>query len=424
MRLPADRREWLETLCRTGVFVMLAYLILQTLLPEKRATRETAVSDVPELASLTTIEAPARIHFALKGMPGVVQRDWFRALRSAGSQLSWSGSVQPIAIAAKPSVRPDRGYSINAYSAGTSLVKLADALSVVDSANVGTHFISASVAVGAGKIGVSSGSDSASAALTDSVVLRPVLVIGKAGWETKFVLAALEEARWKTDALISIAPSVNATQGAYTSIDTAHYSAIVALDGFAASRSRDLVSFVRSGGGLILGADAARAQEFSALRVSGSPPAAHQPVLMLDTISRASAPFTALDIKPNAVALEQRGGQIATAAMRVGFGRVAQLGYDETWRWRMQGSRQSLVDHRDWWSALISQVAYAPRISKTLSSDNRVPYASLVEIAGAPSPTPVVGKRLDAPTSQLIWIIVLSLLLIVEWTSRRLRGVR
>lgn len=424
MRLPADRREWLEALCRAGVFAVLAYLVAQALLPERPAARNTSVSDVADLASLTTREAPARIHFSLKNTPGVFQRSWLRALESAGSQLSWSGPLQPIAIAGQPNVSPERGYWVTAYSPGKSSMKIADALSVFDSSNTGTHFISAPIAVSTGTIGVSSGNNSASTALTDSVILRPVLVIGKAGWETKFVLAALEEAGWKTDALISIAPSVNTTHGAVATIDTAHYSAIIALDRFAVSRSRDIVSFVRSGGGLILGADAARVQELSALRVSDALPIAHQSVLTLDTISRGSAPFTALTIKPTAVALEQRRGQITVAAMRLGFGRIAQLGYDDTWRWRMQGSRQSLVDHRDWWSALISKVAYAPRISISPASDNRAPYANLVEIAGAPSPNSEIGKRVDAPTSQLIWIVLLSLLLMVEWASRRLRGAR
>ena len=38
------------------------------------------------------------------------------------------------------------------------------------------------------------------------------------------------------------------------------------------------------------------------------------------------------------------------AARRAGAGRVVQLGYDETWRWRLAGSGDAPTAHRDYWS--------------------------------------------------------------------------
>ena len=424
MRLPANGREWFESLCRAGVFALLGYMILQTLLPPTEIVREkVTVARSADLAMLTRNAPSQEIHFTLDGTPGVVVRAWQRALRSAGSRISWSGDLKPIAISAKPNARPERGYTINSYAAANSIARIRDAISIIDSASPGSQFHASPVAVTSGPVTISVGRDSASVMLIDSVVLRPVLVIGKAGWETKFTLAALEEAGWTTSALVSIAPSVNTTQGAIASMDTAHYSAVVALDEFAASRSSEIASFVRSGGGLILGKAAARTQALSAFRVSTGVLATDRVGLSLDTVSRASAPLAPLNTKANAVPLEQRGREIAVAAMRVGFGRVAEIGYSDTWRWRMQGTPGSLADHRDWWSAMVSQVAYAPRISAAHSNDDRAPYADLVEVAGK-STAPIGGARqIDEPTSQLIWIALLASLLLIEWSSRRLRGV-
>jgi hypothetical protein len=90
----------------------------------------------------------------------------------------------------------------------------------------------------------------------------------------------------------------------------------------------------------------------------------------------------------------------------------------------MQGTQQSLIDHRDWWSGLVSKVAYAPRFSFTALADDGAPYADLVSIAGPPLTRYNESSRLDDSLSELFWILLLFSLLLVEWTSRRLRGAR
>src|SRR5260221_12504209 len=103
----------------------------------------------------------------------------------------------------------------------------------------------------------------------DSVVLHKVLVISDANWESKFVVAALEEAGWKVDALIRVAPSVNVTQGSMAAIDTAGYSAVVALDGSASPYANRLADYVQSGGGVVLAPQAAAVDAMSSLGIGG-----------------------------------------------------------------------------------------------------------------------------------------------------------
>ena len=424
MRLPADRREWLETLCRAGALALLLFMIARAFFPAATVAPENSVVRVSDLAAITRVSPSARLHFTLDGIPSSSQRAWQKALRAAGNTISWSGKASPLAVTARPNANPDGGYTVSAYTTSDSPIQVRDAISLIDSAPSQAHFISTPVAISSGTARTVVQHDSASVSLRDSVILRPVLVIGKAAWETKFVLAALEEAGWKTNAIISVAPSLLTTQGRVTAIDTAHYSALIAVDASASSRAPEIIAFVKSGGGLVLAEDAAHASAFAPLRVSINAPQVRQAAIGSDTISRGSAPFEHLDLKSDAVPIEQRGRNVAVAAMRVEFGRVIQTAFVDTWRWRMQGTEQSLIDHRDWWSALVSNVAYAPRYSFAGIANNGAPYADLVAVAGPPIDRPSKIGRVNNSINQLVWIVLLFALLLAEWTSRRLRGAR
>ena len=129
--------------------------------------------------------------------------------------------------------------------------------------------------------------------------------------------------------------------------------------------------------------------------------------------------------------LESRGNAGAVAARRVGAGRVVQSGYDETWRWRMAGGDEAASAHREWWSRLVSAVAYAPLVQRTSTGDvalgtiDETPLASLIDALGsATTLTAGLAPETDgtAPTRVLFALVVASLLL--EWASRRLRGAR
>jgi hypothetical protein len=203
-----------------------------------------------------------------------------------------------------------------------------------------------------------------------------VLVIGSAGWESKFVVAALEESGWKVDEFIRVAPGVEVTQGSIASIDTARYSAVVALDNSVAPYADRLVAFVRTGGGVVLGPGAAAVAAIAPLRSGGvgdaSAPA--QVANISGSVTRGTlvmAPI--IQARSDAIPLERRSETIVLAARRFGAGRVLQSGYEDTWRWRMAGAETSLRDHRRWWTELGEQrrVCAACRVAESNTRDRR-----------------------------------------------------
>jgi hypothetical protein len=129
--------------------------------------------------------------------------------------------------------------------------------------------------------------------------------------------------------------------------------------------------------------------------------------------------FPITSTRDDAVAVERRSSGVAVAARRIGPGRVLQIGYDDSWRWRMAGAPGSEAAHRDWWSRVVSSVAYAPGGVESRSFD--APVASLIGRLGPSRPAPVASRGGVDP--RLLLAIMLALLL-VEWTSRRLRGLK
>jgi hypothetical protein len=270
----------------------------------------------------------------------------------------------------------------------------------------------------------------ASVARRDSARVGKVLVIGEAGWESKFVVAALEEEGWKVDAFIRVAPDVDVTQGSIAAIDTSRYSAVVALDGAAASYAGRILEFVRTGGGLVLTPAAASLDAMSTLRAGAPTRAAptSSAVQAAGSVSLASIPFAPINsLRGDAISLEKRGGGNAIAARRVVAGRVLQIGYEDTWRWRMGGGANALNDHRAWWTSLVSSVAYAPRTSSYVetAADRSAPLAALVASIGPAVPEEAVADAGRNRSHWMVWLFgLMSVALIGEIASRRLRGAR
>ena len=65
------------------------------------------------------------------------------------------------------------------------------------------------------------------------------------------------------------------------------------------------------------------------------------------TPRRALGFFPIVALASDAVPLESRDGRVIAAARRAGAGRVVQLGYDDTWRWRLAGTGDAPAAHRD-----------------------------------------------------------------------------
>jgi hypothetical protein len=268
----------------------------------------------------------------------------------------------------------------------------------------------------------------ASTVQRDSVALHRVLMIGEAGWESKFVAAALEEEGWKVDAFIRVAPGVDVTQGSAAVIDTSRYSAVVALDGAALPYANRIVAFARTGGGVVLALRAASLDAMAPLRAgavgrSTSEARAIRGGGSVNLATLAITPITSL--RTDVVPLEKRAGSVTIAARRVGAGRSLQVGYDETWRWRMGGGDLAVHDHRAWWTGLVSRVAYARRVPSgtiTTSTDD-APMIGLVAAIGPGTPASAMSNLSGQRSDLMAWLFVLLALgLIGEVASRRLRG--
>jgi hypothetical protein len=213
-------------------------------------------------------------------------------------------------------------------------------------------------------------------------------------------------------------------------LDTSRYAAVIVLDSTAASLAPQLTRYARSGGGVILAGSAARIAGVSGI----APGSVGRRLAGIAGGVASASPRSGLGVFPimlrrtDAVTLETRDGAPVVAARRVDAGRALQSGYDETWRWRMAGGDEAASAHREWWSRLVAAVAYAPvvpRLSAMGVAVDEMPYASLIDALGPATPLDARLTRTADPlaTDRLLFALVVMSLL-VEWTSRRLRGAR
>lgn len=373
--------------------------------------------------------APNRISVQLDSVPSRRDRDWLAALRASGSNVSWNGSLPAVGFDVQPVASPSGGYRMLVSAPAGSSVVISDAIGPIDTLHAVSGGASVNVRSASGEVTATTAGTTARATLPDTLKIRRVLVIGDADWESKFVVAALEEDGWKVDAQTHLAPGVSVTQGSVTPIDTSRYSAVIALDHSAAPYASEITRFANMGGGVVIGAGAAGLESLSPLRAGApgridvaSATASEPGSVTLQSLS--VLPVSAM--KSDAIPLDRRGGNIAVAARRSGGGRVIQLGYVDTWRWRMSGGENSVADHRKWWTSSVAGVAYAPASAPTVSetADN-APLARLIESLGKPTPAAKAPLASTAASISLWWLFaILSLSLLAEWVSRRTRGVR
>jgi hypothetical protein len=429
----AEIRVRLEHVLRAIVLAALAVMLWQTLQGRSNSVsqsvnaRGAGVGNA--LAKWSAMgKAPARIHVQLDSLPSPRDRAWLGALAGAGSSVTWSGDIPSMMIDAGPVASPAGGAKILVAAPSGSAVVMSDDIGVIDT--VRAQGAGAALAINslAGSVTARVRGSAASTLQRDSVVLRKVLVIGAAAWESKFIVAALEEAGWKVDAFIRVAPGVDVTQGSAAAIDTSRYSAVVALDGAAAPYANRIIEFARSGGGVVLTPQAATLDAMTPLRAGAVGRAAAEARAVqtggsVTLTTLALAPVTSL--RSDAVPLERQAGTVAIAARRVGAGRVLQLGYEDTWRWRMGGGDGAVRDHREWWTGLVSSIAYAPRVAREAAATpiDAAPMAGLVASIGPATSVSAIANLSGAQSDWTAWLFVLLALgLIGEIASRRLRG--
>ncbi len=365
------------------------------------------------------------------------------ALRRAGTAVTWAdGGVPATAIALERVADPEGGVrALVAAPPGTRIV-LADPFGAMDTLRPAAGGASALLASGESEVRAAVGAQSVEAGAPESLALRHLVVLGRAGWESKFTIAALEERGWTVDARLAVAPGIEVVQGTPAALDTARTAAVVVLDSLPAADGARVAAFALSGGGLVLSPSGARTPALAALA-----PARQGPEIRAATLAFASASprralsFFPLQLRGDALPLEARDGRVAAAARRAGAGRVVEVGYEETWRWRLGGGTEAPEAHRAWWAAVVASAAYRPVTGRGAGSapgragdgdpvrgagadlSRAAPRAAIFGALGAPAPAGAPTPTPPRPRvpSGLAAGIVLALLL-VEWGSRRLRG--
>jgi hypothetical protein len=430
MRSHDSRRRALEWGLRAASLALLAWIIwlstgARRATGEHRISRSAALAD--SLASWTLDPRAESLHVALDELPPRRQRDWLVALRRAGAAVSWSsaGGAAPVALAVEPLNAPASGVRALLAAPVGSRVVVSDSLGVLDT--IVTTGPSASLRA-RGVIGTAralAGGSGASALPRDSLEQRSVAVLGSAGWEAKFLIAALEESGWKVSARLAVAPGIFVRQGS-VKLDTSATGVVVVLDTTAAQDAAAVERFVRSGGGLVLAGDAARSARFARLAAGQAGTRVRAATISFaDSAPRRALGFYPVAARAGSVALESRDGATIVAARRVGAGRVVQVGYDATWRWRLQGGGDSPDAHRDWWSQVVGGAAY--RASHPLAPNyealDPAPLAATFAALGEPvAREHASATTAAAPVLRGWMLIALLAMLLSEWASRRLRG--
>ncbi|HYW51775.1 MAG TPA: hypothetical protein VE861_14265 [Gemmatimonadaceae bacterium] len=375
------------------------------------------------------------------GVPDARARAMLRAVRGSGHvvQLQAGSPLPALAVTAESEWRASGGTRVQVVGDDSLRGAMRDGAGLLDSVRLDSSGLRARSGPVQGAITVhADGVRSASAVLAaTSPEEARVLVVGAATWESRFLVAALEESGWPVDVAVSLSPRVTIAQGAMRTPSRSRHAIVVVLPGAPSSALSALPAFVRSGGGLVIVGEAARAASLSSLR-AGAPgttisgevgaEASSTPRHGLDLVPIAS-------LTPNGIALESRDGRTAVAARRVGAGRVVQVGYDNSWLWRMAGDDESPGAHRRWWNSLLSGIvplaAPVPGIALRPEDDtlDAAPMAALARDLGLPgvrtARASTSGAASLTASLDVRWLLVLSLLsFVASWTLRRWRGLR
>jgi hypothetical protein len=420
MPSPAERSR-LELGLRLLSLAVMAWLIAGTFVTRKptggQVVQEAGLERTLEAWSIHPRSDTLGIEFHTA--PSRLVRDWARALRRSGSAVVWADSgVAPAMLEIEPLEDPSGGATVRITAPRKTPIVVSDSLGPLDSLQLDALGATIRVPAFSGRINARVGGTPVHAALAVERPARSIVVLGMAGWESKFVARALEERGWQVDARFSLAPRLSVDLGRSFPLDTARHALVIALDSSAATYAPEISRFVRSGGGLILGNGGlgVRLGELAPGRAGAlTRPAA---LTFESEPQRALALRDLAPLKSDAFALDSRDGRVGVAARRVGSGRVLQIGYRDTWRWRMEGGASSVAAHRAWWAGLVATVAYRPTRFEEPSS-NPAPLAALTLALGSPSQLPT---ERPVESSHLVPLAILVLSLFGEWTSRRLRG--
>ena len=422
--------ERLERILRIVAILALAAWVA-TLLRPSASKREVATeaSLQQALTHWTRSDRVDSVHVQLDTVPDPTSIAWLTALRGAGVHVSWAASAIPaIGVETYPVPEPAGGTIVLASAPPGAPSILSDELGPLATLPSAAHARASRVGIVEGSLALTSGGQAARAGVAMGSAPGRVFVSGAAGWETKFVIAALEERGWRVDARLAVLPGQDVRQGPRAPLDTARYAAVLLLDSAAAESAAGVERFVRDGGGLLLAGSANAAPRIAPLvawrpREREAAPLGTSP---MDSAWRglSRVPFDTLPDR-QALPLERRNGQLLIAARRYHAGRVIGVGYDQTWRWRMMGGDSGLAQHGAWWSRLVGSVAGRPYSMSQRLTTSAAPLVALHAALGGPStaarPTPsaVPPNVLAHALASLVLATLLA-----EWLLRRSRGAR
>lgn len=415
-------RSRVELLLRViGVAAVLAWIALALAPTAATSGAFVSVADLGRELPRLTRDGAAAVHVRIDSLPGASASAWLAAMRRSGARVTWGGDLAPLAVEAFRSAAPAGDVVVLAAAAPGAAV-LEDALGVLDTLDGGGALRLASVE---GTLSLATGSQVARVAPAprESQAPKAIHVSGPASWEAKFVIAALEEAGWIVDARLFVAPGRDIVQGRARPLDTATYAAVIVLDSVAAETARGIEAFARAGGGVVLAGDANNASRVRPLLAwrAAEREAAPLGVMPGDTAWRGLSRIPlVLASGPEALAVEGSARRAMVAARRHFAGRVAAVGYDETWRWRMAGGPNSVAEHRDWWSELVAGVALRPESGASGAAPVAALHAALGLPADAMRAPPAFPRNALA---NLLGALALAALL-AEWLLRRSRGAR
>jgi len=423
-----SRRKNLELACRLAAFALLGWLLGGSLMPMagRRLERASTNAIAVRLSEWTRAPSNVLLHADLGTTPepGIV--DWLAALQHSGHAVTWSGSPPAVAMSSEALADPRGSVRIDVAAPSGTSVTLRDSASVVDSVRVNTLGATIVTPLAVGTLVGDAGGQRFSAPSPASARVRAIVVIGNASWEGKFIASSLEERGWPVIARFHVAPGVDVTEGTIAPLDTSRVAAIIAVDTTIQSLGGAVERFVRSGGGLVLAGPAGLATNVASLDAGSLGARTRPSVLPADSIGLGTTgfyPVTAL--AQDGVVLDRRSAGVAVAARRVGAGRVLQIGYDDSWRWRMTGGPGSEIAYRDWWSRVVAAVAYLPAAAPAVlnGSAAAAPLAHLIDRLGPARP--IAAENIPRPPlDRRLLLTLIMILLLTEWSSRRLRGLR
>jgi hypothetical protein len=434
MRSRAELRRGLEWTLRAALITILAVALWRSLrgANPSAATLTTDVAQLgPALRRATVTPGTEALDVSVDGTLTPTERAWMVALRRAGVQVRWQGSPPALALVAERAREPVAPVRLLLVADSGSTIVLADAVGTLDTLRVRDGAATLEAADVVGPVQVQHAAFAASVPIPPRGERRDVLVLGRASWESRFVLAALTEAGWHVRARLPAAPGVAVSDAALLPIDSARYDAVVALDSSAADLAPAIARFVAQGGGLIAAGSAiGLAPLRSALPARTAARRPGRILLSGDTLTRGDLPLRPLvGLRSDAVALERQPAGLASAIRRAGRGRAAAVGYEESWRWRMQGGAAGERAHRDWWSRMVGLVAperlvlqAEDAIANADASGRAAPRAALIAALGPPA-GPAQHARSPASTRLPLFLLVLAMFaLLAETASRRFRG--